>query len=294
MTTNIKSFLIVATASLFGFSSCKKEDKTLGEITSPEKPTINVQLVGKTAALPNGDGTGAVIVTIASTNAINYKVDFGDGYVSPTSTVNATTYAYSHIGVKTINITAYALGKAGTTSTNTISVDVLKNYQPPAELVTMLTNDGTKKWRIDSAAAGNIGVGPLNTNFPDYYQAGPNEKAGQGFYDDEFTFTKTGNGFAHKTNGSIFGKKEFLTDFDATLTGTGDFTLTTAAAANYAEAFSYDGVGSTEFLVFAPKGHMGIYVGSHRFQILTRSDTKMWLRCIGRDALAWYVKIKAV
>jgi hypothetical protein len=294
MTTNIKSFFIVVIASLFGFSSCKKEDKTLGDITTPEKPIINIQLVGKTAALPNGDGTGAVNVSITSANAINYKVDFGDGYVSPTNTINATTHVYSHIGVKTITITAYAMGKAGTTSTNTTLVDVLKNYQPPAELVTMLTNDASKKWRVDSAAAGNIGVGPLNTSFPDYYQAGPNEKAGQGLYDDEFTFTKAGNGFAHKTNGSIFGKKEYLTDFDAALTGSGDFTLTSAGAANYSETFSYDGVGNTELINFAPKGHMGIYVGSHRFLILSRTDTKMWLRCIGKDGLAWYVKIKAV
>ncbi len=294
MRTNIKLIYIFTILSLIGLSSCKKEDKTLGELTTPDKPAIDVQIAGKSATAPYGDGTGLVTVTTTSANAINYKIDFGDGAIPIVSTINTQQHTYAHLGVKSITITAIASGKAGITSTNTVVVQILKNYQPSADLVTMLTNDGTKKWRVDSAQAGNIGVGPLSSFYPDYYTAGPNEKAGLGLYDDEFTFSKTGNIFSHKTNGSIFGKKEFLIDFDPTLTGSGDYTLTNATAANYTEGFSYDGVGTTEYIVFATKGHMGIYMGAHKFQVITKSATQMFLRCLGRDGLAWYVKIKAV
>jgi hypothetical protein len=157
----------------------------------------------------------------------------------------------------------------------------------------MLTNDGSKTWTVDSAANGNIGVGPIAGFTSDWYNANPNEKAGLGMYDDEFTFTKSTNTFTHKTNNSLFGKKEYLKDFDATLTGSGDFTLTGSNAATYSETISYDGTNTTEFILFGAKGHMGLYVGAHRYQVLSRTATNMYLRCVGSDGNAWYVKIKA-
>jgi len=294
MNINIKIFSSFMLSTLLMLSSCKKEENTFGDLTPPAKPAIAVQVVGKTTAAPNGDGSGKVIVTITSANGINYKVDFGDGTTSSTTTSNIIEHGYSHVGVKDITITAIVSGKAGLSSTGTTTFSILRNYVPPAELVTMLTNDASKTWKVDSVQAGHFGVGPAGSFTADWWQAGPNEKAGLGIYDDEFTFTKTGNTFAHKTNNSLFGKKEYLTDFDATLTGSGDYTLIGATAANYSEAFAYDGVGSAEYLVFTTKGHMGLYVGSHRYQILTRTATQMWLRCIGKDGNAWYVKIKAI
>ena len=293
MIIKIKSIFVIFFAILFGFYSCKKEDKTFGELTSPSKPVIDVQVAGKTGANPEGDGTGKVTVSVTSSNAINYKFDFGDGSTPVTSTVNTTEHIYSHIGSKTVTIAVIASGKAGISSTANTTFTIRKDYVPTAELVTMLTNDAAKTWKVDSAQAGNIGVGPASSRTPEWYTAAPNEKAGLGLYDDEFTFTKVGNVFAHKTNNSIFGKKEFLTDFDPSLTGAGDFTLTGTPAANYTEQYAYDGVGGSEFIIFTMKGHMGLYVGSHKYEVLTKTASQIWLRCIGNDGNAWYVKIKA-
>lgn len=293
MRLHIKYCFYSIIASIVVLAGCKKEDKTFGELLSPSKPAIDVKIAGKTPASPEGDGSGKVTVTINSTNAINYKVDFGDGSTPATGTVTTFEHVYSHIGSKTITLNVIASGKAGISSTASITFTIKKDYIPSADLVTMLTNNSSKTWMVDSAQAGNIGVGPATSRTPEWYAAAPNEKAGVGLYDDEYTFSTAGNVFTHKTNGSIFGKKEFLTDFDSGLSGAGDFTLTGSAAANYTEQFSYDGVGPAEYIIFSMKGHMGLYIGSHKYEVLTKSATQMWLRCIGQDGNAWYVKIKA-
>lgn len=295
MLNTIKQTSAVILASLMLLVGCKKEDKTFGDLTPPEKPVITVDVVGKTPTRPAGDGSGSVNFTIVSKNAINYTIDFGNGSVSKTTTSNVLSTSYSHVGVRTITVTAIVSGVGGLSSSVTATFDVRKDYTPPAELVTFLTNDASKTWKVDSVAFGHLGVGPGGAFLPIWWEAPANDKVGLGIYDDEFTFTKTGNVFAHKTNGTIFGKREYLTDFNPALTGPpGDFTLTGPTAANYSEGFSYDGVGSTEFIQFATKGHMGLYVGAQRFQILARSSTKMFLRCIGKDGNSWYVRIKAI
>ena len=209
------------------------------------------------------------------------------------SSFDSKIYSLKNRGVKDFTVTAIVSGKAGLSSTSSTVISLKKSYVPPADLVTMLTNDASKTWTVDSMAFAHIGVGPVGSYFPDYYPAQPNDKAGVGLYDDEYTFTKAGNVFSHKTNKSIFGKGEFLTDFDPSLTAGGDYTLTGDKAGDYSETFSYDGVGADEFIVFQNKGHMGLYLGSHRYQILSRSATNMSFRYIGKDGLAWYVKIKA-
>jgi len=294
MSYRIKFSLGLLTAFLFLITGCSKEDKTFGDLTAPASPAIDVNIIGKNTVDTAGDGSGKIVVTLQAANAINYKVDFGDGSVSDISTDNIIEHTYSFIGVRSFTITAIATGVAGLSSTSSAVITIKKNYTPPAALVTMLTNDGSKTWRVDSVAYGHLGVGPAGSYYSDWWNANANDKAGLGIYDDEYTFNSNGNVFTHTTNSSIFGKKEFLTDFDPTLTGSGDFTLTGATATNYSESFSYDGDANAEYIVFQTKGHMGLYVGAHRFQVLQRSATNMWFRCLGRDGNAWYVRIKAV
>jgi hypothetical protein len=294
MSYRIKTSLGLLTALLLLIVGCKKEDKTFGDLTPPGAPDINVNIIGKNAVDTAGDGSGKIIVTLQATNAINYKVDFGDGSVSNVSTNNVIEHTYSFIGVRNFTITAIATGKAGLSSTSSTVITIKKNYTPPADLVTQLTNNASKTWKVDSVAYGHFGVGPAGSYYSDWWNANPNDKAGLGIYDDEYTFNSNGNVFTHTTNSSIFGKKEFLTDFDPTLTGSGDYTLYGPTAANYSESFSYDGDPNAEYIVFSAKGHMGLYLGSHRYQVLQRTATNMWFRYLGRDGNAWYVRIKAI
>ena len=294
MTTQLKSILGIFVAILFSLSSCKKDDKTFGALVTPTKPAINVTLVGQDDDNPFGDGSGKVIVTITSEHAYNYKVDFGDGKNALVSTNNNFSYTYSlPTGNSTLIITVIASGTAGISSTNTQDIEIYRSFNPDPELVTMLTNNGTKKWRVDADAKDNLGVGPDDTFTPDWWGAASHEKDGLGIYDDIYTFTEEGHVFTHTTNNDLFGKQEYLKDFDPSLTGTGDYTLTGAAAASYTEKFDYDGAPGVEYITFSNKGHLGMYLGVHKYQVISRTDTEMTLRCL-QDPGAWYVKIVAV
>ncbi|MCU7694165.1 PKD domain-containing protein [Haoranjiania flava] len=286
----IKLILLLMTIFI---SSCEKKDHTFGPLTAPDLPQLDIQVAGKSTVNPNGDGSGKVSVHVMSANAINYRIDFGDGSEPLTNTVNSQTHLYTHVGTQDFIITVTASGRGGISSTSSQKITIRRDFVANPELVEMLTNNSSKIWVVDSLAPAHFGVGPSTSLSPDWWSAPPLDKSGLGVYDDEYVFKKEGNSFTHITNNSLYGKQEYLKDFDAGLTGTGDYTLTGTKAAAYTETFSYDGSADTEYIIFSAKGHLGIYLGTHRYQILSRSGTQMSLRTIGKDGNAWYVKIKA-
>lgn len=271
---------------------CEKDNATFGDLTAPDKPDVKIEVLGQSTAMPNGDGSGKIVITATSNNAINYKFDFGDGLADSTKSFNSIAYSYKHTGVEDFIVTVTAYGRGGISSSSSKKITVQRDFVPNAELVAQLTGGSSKTWVIDSMSAGHFGVGPSDGLEPSWWSAPPRDKTGLGIYDDEYTFTVS-KSFTHTTHNSLYGKQEYLTDFDPSLTGTGDYTLLGTTAATYTEPFSYDGDGDIEYIVFSQKGHMGIYMGGHRFRILSRSETSMLLRTIGKDGNAWYVKIKA-
>src|SRR5690606_17387155 len=65
-----------------------------------------------------------------------------------------------------------------------------------------------KTWIIDATRPGHFGVGPNPSDpdagdYPNWYAAAANEKAGSGMYDDEFTFILADFAFEQETNGDI-------------------------------------------------------------------------------------------
>lgn len=290
-----KIFVPFIALIFLSFSSCKKDDKTFGQLDTPSKPTVEVTLVGKDNDHPNGDGSGNIILKVTSDKAISYKVDFGDGKPVKINTSNVFNYAYAlPTGNNTLTLTVSALGKAGSMSTATQQMIIYRAFDPKPELVSMLTGTGTKKWRVDKDEAGNLGVGPADAMTGEWWSAAPNEKAGLGIYDDIYSFTQSTLTFTHTTNNDLFGKKEYLVDFDPSLTGDGDYTLTGPAAASYTEKFGYDGgPNGEEYITFSHKGHLGMYLGVHKYQVISRTNDKMYLKCL-QDPGAWFVKIIAV
>jgi hypothetical protein len=58
--------------------NCSK-DFTFGSLQAPTNLQVAVELIGKTAANPNGDGSGKVKFTATADDAISYKFVFPDG-----------------------------------------------------------------------------------------------------------------------------------------------------------------------------------------------------------------------
>lgn len=285
---NIKYFMIVLLA--FGFTNCEQDTYEFGNLTAPSDITIVAELVGKTTAKPNGDGSGKVNFTATGKNVITYKYVINDSK-SITSANGLASYTYEALGTKKYVVTLVAYGPGGVSTTKTVEIEVFVAYTPPADLLTMLNSNTTRTWKIKSQGIGHFGVGPAASFNSDWWTASANDKSAWECYDDRFVFKANGD-FQHITNGKTFGKLAAMAadlGGDQGLTPNGDgeaiFTL-----ADYTDKWSLSAPGGQETLSFTGIGYHGFYVGgNHKYSILSRSANEMKLRTIGADGNAWYV-----
>jgi len=286
---NIKYTIGLFLSFALVFTSCEKAvDKEFGDIVAPSNVQITAMVLGQDDANPYGDGSGTVTFSVSATNAITYKFVFdGVESMAPTGT---KTYNFAKTGIHKYTVTAVAIGTAGVTSGTSMEVEVISLYAPPADLLTMLTADDTRTWRLKAEAAGHLGVGPADGFEPIWWAANPFDKDGWGAYDDRFIFNVDGT-FTHITNGDTFGK---LTAMAADLGGdqglVGDSNDEAIYALdNYVENWALSEPGGQETLTFSGIGYHGFYVGgNHSYMILSRSADEMSLRTIGAGGLAWY------
>ncbi len=272
------------------FISCDNTDYDFGPITSPTNLQVTANIVGQDADNPFGDGTGTVNFTATADNVINYKYIYnGSESMAPAGT---KTYNFGVTGTHTYSVTIIATGTAGTTASKTIEVEVLAVYTPPADLLTMLTADSSRTWRIKAEATGHFGVGPANSLEPIWWAANPNDKAGLGAYDDKMIFNVDGS-FTYVTNGTVFGQSGPLSqDFggDKGMTANGNNEFENYPLDDFSESWSLSAPGGVETLTFSDKGYHGFYVGGdHSYTILARSANEMSLKTVGADGNGWFV-----
>lgn len=287
-------YLVFSIATMLALTSCTQENYEFGALTSPSDITIVADIVGKTTAKPFGDGSGKVNFTATGKNVLTYKFVINDSK-SITSSNGKVSFTYETLGTNKFFVTLVAYGPGGVSSTKTVEVEVFVAYTPPAELVTMLTANSSRTWKIKSTAVGHFGVGPATSNNSDWWTASPNDKAGFECYDDRFIFKANGD-FQHITNGKTFGKLNAMAadlggDQGLTPDSNGEAIF---SLADYTDKWSLSAPGGQETLSFAGIGYHGFYVGgSHKYSILSRNENEMKLRTIGDDGNAWYVILVA-
>ena len=269
-------------------------------ITVTEPPTPLTTTMDSTALFCNGDGSGTVNFTATADNATSYTFYY-DG-IGKTSPAGKATFNFSNLGLNTYTINVVASGTGGVTSSKVIQVEVLSTYAAPADLITMLTNDSTQKWRIKSEAQGHFGVGPADETYPIWYEAAAGEKSITGMYDDAYVFNVDGS-ITYVTNrlnddpttdvsGTIFGQQAPM---DQELGNNGSVANPGGEYENY-PIDDFEGVwaltapNEQETITLSGNGFFGFYVGgNHTYEIITRSATEMMLKTIGADGLAWFV-----
>jgi hypothetical protein len=296
MITKIKSIIIVLVL-LIGIAACRKTDYSFGNIKTPSNIVITTAIQGANTANPTGDGSGNVTITVSATDAITYKIYFGNGD-SVLTPIGAASYKYTVLDTNTYTITVNAIGTGGAMSSLSKQIKVLYKYQIPATILANLTKGTSKTWAIAKDTVGHFGVGPSNTFSADWYKAQPNEKPSCA-YGSVVTFTQVGtNGMTinDNNNGSSF-LIGAATSFYGQSGGDGCYPITTGGTKTLGFSAANSGSNSSnstgvQFNV-PGNGIIGFGTGGSTYEIISLSSTVMLIRNIGSDGNAWYQILKA-
>lgn len=108
---NYKFLLIISIFSFLFFSCGGTNSGSLDpvDVTTPTNLVINKVIVGSSATMPNGDGTGVVNFSASANNAKEYKMSV-DGEILK-STTGSFTYTFKQSG--TNNHTVYVFAYNG-------------------------------------------------------------------------------------------------------------------------------------------------------------------------------------
>jgi hypothetical protein len=316
MKTNIKYILGFFIAITLILVSCNEEEYSLGELKTPSNIVINTEVVGQDAANPNGNGSGEVKFSITADNALGYKIDYDaktavDLVYLPK---RVGSKKYTEEGVHTYTVTAVVYGEGGTSSSITKDVTVLSNFIAPEEIITALTNDGTKTWVVDQKVAGHMGVGPWDVASirPEWWSAGVDEKVTTAncLYTAKFTFTKVGDTgnfeLSVTTPDGAFTKTGSLTTLPGIPAsgaeacydypgGTSAFSFVPASSGAPKEASSADNSPSTQVSILLAGVNTFIGYGAvlKEYEILVIDSNYLYLRVQGTETgNAWYLKLK--
>lgn len=292
----INKFNIVLLIAFLSTSACTKEDYSFGDLSSPAELTLQAVIQGVNAANVNGDGTGKVSITLASSNTINYNVNFGDGQTQMLS-AGTMVYKYNTPGTNEFTITVNAIGKGGTTSTISKKIKIFVAFEIPATILSGLTGGTSKIWITDKAADAHFGVGDFGTFTPNRYKASGNDRDAE-MYDDEITFTKDANNNINMIvdNKGLTFMIGAATSYYGFSGGDGNYALNTGGSKKliFMDATSSSTAANSTRIQFTVPGNgiINAGFGSTTYEILSISASNVHLRTIGADGLAWYQKLK--
>lgn len=151
-------------------------------------------------------------------------------------------------------------------------------------------------WAMDSMSTGHIGVGPPDSDTPDWWAAAPLDKAGvEVLYEDRMTFKLDGFEFVYENFGASY-VKDYRADDPA-------YSNPEERDTDYKVDFDPPGAiwnlieeNDTWFLELNPAEDKPIFpmfdVGAvgNLYEIQKLTEDELWLRTIGGDGNAWYYK----
>lgn len=297
-------------------SGCQEEEPILDSIVIPSNLTVSTEV--------STDGSGIVVFTATAENALSYTFKFSDGdvQVSPNGTV---TKRFTLVGLNTYNYSVVAYGVGGVSSSGSYQVAVESDFSDyeAMELLTggdldeegQVVATSSKTWYLAAIEPGHLGVGatfaflPDQFWFPAFYSASPFEKCDADisacFCDDEFIFSLNATGnqltYVQDNKGATFfnvGHQDIVGgsagedacfDFDTSGISSVSLAPTSVDWSQVPDpAFSARGT----VMNFTGGAFMGYYIGTSTYEIISITDTSLYLRAIdGNDAnLAWYLK----
>ena len=294
-----KNFFSLAISVLVLFATgCEKEEFSFGEFKTPEGLSITTTVEGANTANPDGNGTGRVAIEAKATNASTYRIDYGDGKVEMVPS-GKITYKYTTPGTKEYTIIVSAVGTGGLQTVASKKVSVFVRFEIPADIVTFLTNNSSKKWATVNNTDGHFGVGPNDQFSPIWYSATPNSREACA-YDDEITFSKdvVGNISINVNNKGESFSIGAATAFYGFSGPDGCYPLNTGGTKvlKFYESTSSSTSAVSRRVDFEVPGNgiVNFGTGGRAYEILSITATQLHVRNIGADGNAWYMKLKAL
>ncbi|WPO77360.1 glycoside hydrolase family 16 protein [Flavobacterium sp. KACC 22761] len=299
---------IVSFFAIVLMMGCQNDDFTFGSIDSPTNLKVTAEIIGKTTAAPNGDGSGTVKFTAKADGAISYKYVYSDG-TSDNAPNGVITKRFTKTGVNTYTVTVIASGKGGVSTTTTTDVTVRSDFSD-AEAIQFLTGGTSKKWYWSASEAGHLGVGQNDGDatknyYGNYYQAGPWEKAGSPtsscLYENELTFSLESGQLKFQLNNG--GATFFNAAFESVGGGSSGSDACLAYDTSGKKTVSLSPSESVvmknpnhatqtrgTMMNFSDGGFMGYYIGQSSYEILSITANRMVVRAVmgGNASLAWY------
>jgi len=235
-------------------------------------------------------------------NIINFASP-SDGFIKRWSFGNGGTSVgdnvvgrYPFKGTYEVTLVVYMPGgSATTTQTITIANDdlTLVDIDEYKFLSGGLDAPDGKTWVVDKEMLGHLGIGPATGTWPEWYQAGPNEKANRGLYDDELTFQLAGSKFTYNTGepGTVYVNASYGGDFPGAPKEPdgNDYIAPYTPPPNQTWSLSQD--GDKWFLTISNGGFMGYYSGAAPvYEILLLTPDEMQVRSVqgGVPGNVWY------
>ena len=263
-------------------------DPEVPKALPPSNLIVNTEIEGASADNPEGDGSGKVKFSATANNATAFRLEYND--VSQTMTNGNLTVTFEMPGIQEYDVKITAIGASnGAVSTN-VMVEVKREYEVPADLLKLLTNDSSQKWRIKSESDGHMGVGPLGAGGPEYWSAKAFEKESTSMYDDVFIF-ETDNSFTHKTVEAVYGKAGPLeSDLGSSTEPVNeDDEIENYPLSDYSGTWQYAPINGDDVLFLSDNGFLGFYIGgTHAYTIIATTEKEMVLRTEGADNLSWF------
>lgn len=151
----LNKFLLLVLLFTILLFSCGggSDDNDPIDTSTPSNLTLTANLVGANTSNPNGDGSGTVIFNFSADNATSYKINFGNGDTTETSS-NAVSYTYTGAGITNYNVYVSAYKADKFISKNiTITIKVNTGLIFSDEFDTP-GSPNTNKWTYDLGAGG--------------------------------------------------------------------------------------------------------------------------------------------
>ncbi|WP_299901727.1 glycoside hydrolase family 16 protein [uncultured Aquimarina sp.] len=164
---------------------CQDDDSELSAIIPPSNLQID-------AIIEDGQ-TGNVTITPQADNALNFHIFFTqNGEPTVVLPGESQTFRYTQSGQYSVLITVVAFGTGGTSSSQTIELDLDVRLFIDQATLQMIGGDGSKRWVWDRGVGGHFGVGPITNDFPEFFSASPNQ-LNSCLYDDVLVFSYDAN-----------------------------------------------------------------------------------------------------